>query len=238
MHRQVAGPTAAAVAAAVRGDHCAPAAAPIDAGSLFYGVAQVLGMDGFRALWSAFQQSPRRGNPLEFADFIATRPQGQAVPALADLARFDLAYGLAAQPGPMPSVAACCLPELLLRSHPQMLLRFQPGWRYLALNWPVHRLLAQVPTTALLEQLVPEVVRLRIAPTGMGVALEELDAAAYALQTALRGGQRLGEAAHAAAAIDPAFDPFSVVAGLVEAGAIMDVVLHPAAAPSLEQPNP
>jgi hypothetical protein len=159
------------------------------------------------------------------------------LPALADLARFDLAFGLAAQPGPTPSVGGCCLPEALLREHPDMLLRFQPGWRYLTLGWPVHRLAAAAPTAGMLRALTPEVVRLRIAPTGMGVDVAELDAAAFALQTALRGGKRLGAAVRIAAAVDPSFDPLPVVAGLVEAGAIMDVVLHPVETPSLQQPN-
>ncbi len=238
MHRQVAGPTAAAVVAAVRGDVCAPGAAPMEAGSLFFGTAQVLGEAEFRALWAAFQGAQPRGYPLDFADFMAAHPSGRALPPLADLARFDLAYTLAAQPGPMPSVAACCLPEPLISSHPEMLLRFQPGWRYLTLNWPVHRLLAETPTAALLQALTSEHVHLRIAPTGMGVGIAELDAASFALQTALRSGKRLREAVASAAAIDLSFDPFSVVAGLVEAGAIMDVVLHPADVPSLEQPNP
>src|SRR5689334_20448763 len=105
VHRSIAGPTTDAVVAAVLGDHCVPGAAPVEAGSLFYGVSQVLGETEFRKLWSEFQKptSGRKTSPMDFADFIAAHEQGRKLPALADLARFDLGYALAAQPGAMPS---------------------------------------------------------------------------------------------------------------------------------------
>jgi hypothetical protein len=150
IHREVAGPTAEAVVAAVRGGHCAPGAAPVEAGSLFHGVAQALGEAAFRALWSEFQKPTGKANPLDFADFLAAREPGRALPQLADLARFDLAYALAAQPGAAPSVAPCCLSGETMRRHPRMKLRFQPNWRHVALNWPVHRLLGETLTPDLL----------------------------------------------------------------------------------------
>jgi len=240
-HRNVVGPTTDAVLAAVLGDHCAPAAAPMEASSLFYGVAQVLGEVEFRKAWSEFQKpgTGRKANPLDFADFLMTQERGRALPALADLARFDLAYALAAQPGPVPSVAACCLPEATIRAHPNMILRFQPNWRYVALAWPVHRLLADTLTADLLRTFsAAETAYLRITPNGMGVSVTELTGAEFALQSVLRDGRKLSDAVAAAHAIDPALDPFPLVAGLVEAGAIMDVVLHPADAPSLQQTVP
>ena len=240
-HRSIAGPTTDAVLAAVLGEHCVPAAAPVEAGSLNYGVAQVMGENEFRKLWSEFQKptSGCKTSPMDFADFIAGHEIGRMLPALGDLARFDLGYALAAQPGPTPSVAACCLPEAVIRMHPDLMLRFQPNWRYVALVWPVHRLLADAITAEVLRTFSgAEAAYLRIAPAGMGVNIAELTPAEYALQSALRDGRRLGEAIAAAHAIDSVLDPFPIVAGLVEAGAIMDVVLHPADVPSLRQPIP
>ena len=151
-HRNVVGPTTDAVMAAVLGEHCAPGAAPMEAASLFYGTAQVLGEAEFRKAWSEFQNaSGRKANPLDFAEFLAAHEHGRVLPPLADVARFDLAYTLAAQPGAMPSVAACCLPEATIRGHGDMLLRFQPNWRYVALGWPVHRLLAETLSADLLR---------------------------------------------------------------------------------------
>jgi hypothetical protein len=241
VHRDIVGPTTDAVMAAVLGEHCAPGTAPMEAGSLFYGVTQVLGETEFGKVWAEFQKSNigRKANPLSFADFLTAHEHGRALPALPDLARLDLAYALAAQPGPMPSVAASCLPEATVRAHPGMMLRFQPNWRYVGLAWPLHRLPA--------DALTPDVIRtfpgaepcgIRLAPTGMGVSVTELAPADFALQSALRNGRRLGEAIAAAHAIDLSFDPFSVVAGLVESGAIMDAVLHPAETLSLQQPIP
>jgi hypothetical protein len=234
VHRDVVGPTEAAVVAAVLGDYCMPAAAPIEATALFYGVAQVLGGTRFKAIWSAFQKSAPKMNPLDFAAFLAAQEEGRAIPALADLARFDLAFGLAAQPGPAPSIGACCLPDATLIGHPEMRLRFQPGWRYLQLDWPVHELMPEAATPeALLALRGPGPVRLCVSSGGMGVAVRELAPADFALQSALRNGERLSRAIEAARAIDPALDAIAIVSGLVEAGAIMDVVLHPADMPSL-----
>lgn len=241
IHRDVVGPTADALMAAVLGEHCAPGAAPMAARSMFYGVAEVLGEAGFREIWSAFQKptAGRRAGPLEFPGFIEAQAEGRVLPALADLARFDLAYTLAAQPCPAPSIAPSVLTQQTLDAHPAMLLRFQPNWRYVALGWPVHRLLAETLTADVLRGFSgPEPVHLRLSPTGMGVDIAELTAADFALQCALRDGRGLGAAIAAARAIDPVLDPFPIVTGLVEAGAIMDVVLHPAAAPNLRQPIP
>jgi hypothetical protein len=239
--RDVAGPTTEAVVAAVLGEYCKPGAPPMRARSLFDGAARVLGEDGFRQVWAEFlkQAVGRKANPLDFADFLARHEHGRALPPLADLARFDLAYALAAQPGPAPSVAACCLTEATIRLHRGLMLRFQPNWRYVELTWPVHRLPPETLTADLLKTFSPaEPVYLRIAPTGQGVGITELSAADFALQRALRDGRRLGDAMAAAHAADPSLDPFPIVAGLVEAGAIMDMVLHPAEPPDLQPSRP
>ena len=241
VHRNIVGPTTDAVMAAVLGDQCAPGAAPMEAGNLFYGVAQVLEETEFRKVWSEFQKpaTGRKANPLDFADFLSTHEHGRTLPALPDLARFDLAYTLAAQPGPVPSIATCCLPEATMRAHRNLMLRFQPSWRYVELVWPVHRLLTDALTSDVLRSFsAAEPACLRITPTGMGVSITELMPADFALQSALRNGLKLGAAMAAAHAIDPALDPFPILTGLVEAGAIMDVVLHPADVPSLQQPVP
>jgi hypothetical protein len=240
VHRDIAGPTAEAVIAAVRGDYCAQAAAPVDSSILFHGVTQLLGESELRAIWSAFlkEESGHKANPLEFPDYLARHEHGRALPALADLARFDLAHYLAAQPSQMPSIASCCLPKMVLRRHPGTILRFQSGWRYLVLAWPVHRLLAEPLSAALLRRFTtPAPVGVRIAPAGMGVGIQELAPADFALQAGLRSGQRLADAALSARALDPEIDPFSIVAGLVEAGAIMDAMLHPAETPTPTEPH-
>jgi hypothetical protein len=238
IHRNIAGPTTDAVMAAVLGEYCAPGTPPIEASSLFYGVAQVLGDAAFHDLWGGFlKRDPgHKPNPMDLPDFVASHELTRELPPLADLARFDLAYALAAQPGPVPSVAPCCLPKALIRAHPEMQLRFQPNWRYLELDWPVHRLFAETPTRDSLTALnAADWSYLRVALNGMGVSVTELAPADFRLQSALRNGRRLAEATAAGRAIDPALDPIPIVASLVEAGAIMDAALHPAERPSPEK---
>lgn len=237
IHRDVAAPTTEALVAAVTAEFCAPAcpsaSPPVDAGAVFIGVAQVLGETLFRDVWSEFQNraAGRKPHPMDFAAFLAEHRLGRTLPPLADLAAFDFAAFLAAQPSPMLSIAACCLPEAVIRNHPELILRFQPGWRYLDLNWPVHRLLSQRLTGDRLRSLPGgSATGLRIAPEMPGIAMTELAPASFRLQQALRNGERLSEAIELSAALDPALDPYPVIAGLVEAGAIADAILHPTAA--------
>ena len=243
IHRGVAGATPEAILAAATGDVCAPIAPPVDAGSVYVGVSQVLGPE-LPGLWSEFQLQGggRKPNPIDFASFLAAHPRGRALPALPDLAAFDLAYFLAAQPSPTPSIGTCCLTEETIRLHPELILRFQPGWRTLRLDWPVHRLLAETVTVEVLRSLSRTPTGLRIAPGTPGIVLEEMAPGPFALETALRNGQRLADAIKAGQALDPALDPIPHVAGLVQAGAIIDAILHPAeSAPAHShrpEPNP
>lgn len=233
VHRNIAGTTPEAIISAViaaPSEVCAPLVPPTDAGSVFIGVTQALGDRCFRDLWTRFQSrsAGRKANPMDLPAFIEGDPVSRDLPPLADLAAFDFAYFLAAQPSPTPSIGACCLTETLARQHPELMLRFQPGWRVLTLDWPVHRLLAETVTAEKLRALPAEPTRLRVAPVTPGVALTELAPANHALELGLRSGARLAEAARAATAFAADFDPYPVVAALVEAGAIVDAILHPA----------
>jgi hypothetical protein len=238
VHRGVVGASPEAVRAAVLGEHCAPPTSPVEAGKVFLGVARVLGEAAFRETWAAFQKQRGSGlpDPRLFADFLEPYSREIALPQLVDLARFDFAYFLAAQPSPMPSIGACCLPEAMIRSHPELMLRFQPGWRYLHLSWPVHLLLPEILSAQRLAKLSRRAsLGIRVGPDGDGVALAELPPAAFVLEDSLRSGKRLADATAAARAIDATIDPFPIVARLVEAGAIIDAVLHPA---EPVKPNP
>jgi hypothetical protein len=248
LHRGVIGPTPEAAVAAILSEACMPAGSPVEADAVFLGVAQVLGGTAFRAVWSQFQKrsGPATPDPRLFAEFLSEQEPGRTLPQLVDLARFDLAHFLAAQPSATPSIGACCLPEALIRAHPELVLRYHPGWRYLQLNWPVHRLLPEILSASRLGQLIgPVAIGIRIGLGDEGVTVEDLSPASFALQTGLRSGQRLADAAAAAQAIDPTLDPFAIVARLINAGAVIDAILHPAEAPpsskrptSHSNPNP
>ena len=146
------------VIAAIRRGHGGPDSGPCDvarhdsvveAGNpadIFPTVRRLLGSNGFRQLWSDFRRSRRDPAlpPRGFGTYLAANRRnvlrlGQDLPMLSDVARLDFAIHLARRPAQTPAIAS--LPEDLIRQHPQLMLRLQPGWLYLSLNWPVQRLL-------------------------------------------------------------------------------------------------
>jgi hypothetical protein len=228
--RAVAGATPGAIIAAVTGEigeACAPIAPPAEPATVFVGVTEALGGARFVETWNRFAATAagRKPNPMAFAGFLAAEPCAAALPQLSDLATFDLAFYLAAQPAPAPSIGACCLTADLARNYPELILRFQPGWRYIALSWPVHKLVAGGATPDALRALpMSGGIGLRIAPAGYGVSIEELLPAPFALESSLRAGRQLAAAALAATSLDPAFDPYAAVAALADDGAIIDAI--------------
>lgn len=238
IHRGTVGSTPEAARAAVLGEYCLPPTSPVESGKVFLRVARVLGEAAFRETWLAFQKQRNSGmpDPRLFPDFITAYATQIALPQLVDLARFDFAYFLAAQPSATPSLGTCCLPEALIRKHPELMLRFQPGWRYLRLAWPVHRLLPEILSAQRLAKLSGrEPIGIRVGPEGDGVTVVDLPPAIFALEESLRAGKRLSESVAAARAIHATINPFPIVARLVESGAIIDAVMHPA---ELMNPNP
>lgn len=243
IHRGIVGPTPEAALAAVLGEICAPIGSPIEAETVFAGTARVLGKALFSAVWTAYRgaQGTPMPDPRGFAEFLGRTEPGSGLPQLIDQAQFDLAVFLAAQPSPSPSVGACCLPTSMLRDHPEMVLRFQPGWRYLRLSYPVHRVAPDSLSVERLSALTgPQAIDLRVGSDGDGVSVVELSPASFVLQSELRTGRRLAEAAKAAQAVDPMLDVVSTVAALVAQGAIIDAVLHSVEIPITrpQSPNP
>ena len=81
------------------------------------------------------------------------------------------------------------------------MLRFQPGWRYLRLFWPVHRLSPVFLSPQRLAKLSKGGgIGVRVAPGRDGVTIVDLPSAVLVLEDSLRGGKRLSDSAAAARA--------------------------------------
>lgn len=147
---------------------------------------------------------------------------------MADLARLDLGLFLAGLEDREPSIGACCLPIDLIASHPDLMLRLQPRFRYLSLAYPVHAWeagavdLPNVPASQpILVRLVPD-----RSSNAAGILCALLPPARFAFESALARGRTLVAATKLAVLQDPAFDGLKGVAALIEEGAVADVILH------------
>lgn len=223
---------------------------------IFPTVIRLLGRSGFRQLWSDFRRSRRDPAvpPRGFGSYLAANRRavlrlGLDLPMLSDVARLDFALYLARCQAAQPGVASVSID--LIRCHPTLMLRLQPSCRHLSLAWSVHRLLQDNRTQNLRKMIrarerneeqggeqdgkharVPNLLRLSAAPQGaapQGIAIEELDRAAFTFESALAAGQSFTIAEMAARQHDASFDGGPALQRLIAAGAVAELLLAPPA---------
>ncbi|PWT86371.1 MAG: hypothetical protein C5B57_01215 [Blastocatellia bacterium] len=97
-------------------------------------------------------------------------------------------------------------------------LRFQSGLQYLRLGWPVDELLSFYLEDTAPESytLAAETIWLEIRGNRGSVARTRLSEGAFTFRKALTKGTALGDAAVAALAVDPAFDPTRGLSALMQ----------------------
>lgn len=240
IHREVISADAEAAIAAIKGEVCATEPMmtsvaerlPVTPADIFPVTARLLGARAFRQVWSDFSRvgadwlAAGRG----FADFLRQHRSGAGLPALADLALLELTSHQVQHAGDLPSFAACCLPPELLRQHPDMRLRLQPGWHYLTLDYAVHDLMSEHLDRAVLQQSgVRLTTQLRVMPGAIRPDMQTLSAADYAFETTIAKHATLAVAILAARQYQPDYDGIQALQRLIEAGGVIDCLLHPQA---------
>ncbi len=204
--------------------------APTLPSDIFPLIARLLGPDAFRQLWSDFSRAGQSwlASGKGFADYLRQHRYGKELPALADLALLELTSHQVQRSDDLPSIGACCLPPDLLRQHPELRLRLQPGWHYVRLGHAVQELAQErLDLAALRRPSMTEPVRLRLMPAEDRPDWRVLSAAAYAFETSLARHATLQAATEAARQHDPTFDSIAALQPLIEAGGVVDILLHP-----------
>ncbi|MBI2254702.1 MAG: hypothetical protein HYU58_08795 [Proteobacteria bacterium] len=213
--------------AAIRGDICTSRPAPraVDAVLVYRLVGRHIGMRRLAGLWQDYRGSVAvgAGDPRGFAAFLGQQEEGRAEPALADLARLDLAFYLAGMVDREPSIGTCCLSAEIIANHMNLVLRLQPSFRYLPLRFAVH----EWQGGALPAAPAAEPLRLRLSPGEENVRTEILAAPRFVFESALARGVVLLSASAAALNHTTSFDAIATTLDLVAAGAVADVMLHP-----------
>lgn len=196
----------------------------------FPATQRITGPEFFRAMARFHVRAMPPTSPLlfeygrDFPDFIARYEYAQAMPWLADVARIERAwldaYHAADAPALTPAALAAIAPEQLadavLTPHPAMRIVRSgfPAVTILAANRsdnPVGRIAATEPEDALVTRPEMDVVVRRL-PRGGALFL-----------SCLAAGEPLGTAAATALANSPEFDLSGNIAGMLEAGAFIEI---------------
>jgi hypothetical protein len=162
----------------------------------------------------------------DFADFLAAFAPCEALPYLADVARFEWALNIArtvreAAPLPLPELAAVPADKAAY-----VVLRLQASVRYLGSPWPIDAIWQanqqnEVPTV----DLASGGANLEIRRARDAVAWRRLDPATFAFRTALADGLVLAAALAAATSRDPDFDLAAALHHIFAEGLAVDYCL-------------
>jgi hypothetical protein len=197
-------------------------------GTKFPVIERLVGEAFFAAMARMFADNHRPKTPVlmfwgdAFPDFLAGFPPLAAYPYMADVARIELARGLAyhaADHAPLAPEALQALAAsggdgpLLLHPSVQLVRSPHPAVTIWQGNQPGH-----VPGD--LAGKGPEIA-LVLRDRALDVAVERVTAGDAALIAALQAGATLMAAATAAATEDPGHDPSSLLARLFQAGALI-----------------
>jgi hypothetical protein len=253
VHQGIAGPTPEHILASIRAEYClspvtsftvAPSRRTTEVtiqAEDFTALERALGVAAFGQLLSDFRRDPDSKTGLrELPRFLAHHRYGRATAALVDLARLELALALSERAPEARSIAACCLPPALLRTHPDLTLAFHPAWQWLDLGSSAdHWRNALLGHDAASAPPLPRSTPLRVCPDLGRTTARRLEPAEFAFEHALQAGETLRQASEAARALMPSFDSIQSLQPLLMAGAVIDVALHPAhAAPSPDNRQP
>lgn len=195
---------------------------------------ELVGNEFFRAMARLFVLSRPPASALmvdyggDFPDFIAGFPPAAGLPYLADLARLERgrvqAYHAAdGAPLAVTQIAAALADPAAL---PGLRLSLHPSLQVLSSDYAVVSLWAAHQGVGELSDVVtdrPECAL--ILRCGLAVEITPIPAAAAAFVGGLQAGQRLAMAMAAATAVDAGFDPSSILATLIEKGAL--IALNP-----------
>ena len=173
---------------------------------------------------------PRKPSLAEYADdlpeFLGNHPAAAAVPYAASVALLDWHVGQVAVAADPPALPLSILASLPADSLPDLRLRLATGLRLLALSWPADDLLKLFLAESRPETLefAPQSVWVEIRGSRGAFTIARQNAGTYRFRTMLAAHSSLGEAAQAAAADDPRFDPGAALGALFGDGVVVAVI--------------
>jgi len=190
-------------------------------------IERLVGPEFATAMFGAFVRAhpPRSPLMMEYGDllpaFLESFPPAASLPYLADVARLELARGVAYHAADADALDPSALAEAANRPPEALRLRLHPSVRVLSSPHPFHSIWAMNQPGATPHSLAGLGAEAAlVARSGLTVLTVHLTAPAAAFLATLLSGASLAEAGFAAA---PDFDPAEDLARLIGAGLIVGV---------------
>jgi len=175
-----------------------------------------------------------------FAGFLAEFPPCADHPYLPDVARLEWAMQAALHAEDVPAVGGEVLGAVPPADLGRLVLRLDPGARWLASPWPVDRIWRatepDADDTATVD-IAAGGARLEIRRRGEVVGFRGLDAAEFAFRAALAAGVPLEDAAERSLDADGAFDVAAALRRVLDEKLLAGVASLPAPAAATTSPD-
>jgi hypothetical protein len=155
-----------------------------------------------------------------FPDFLGRYPGSTGVPYLVWFAKLEWCLGAVAQAVEVPAMRLEDLSTYEPQTILELVLRAQPGLRYLEASWPVDQLLELFLSGAEPDRYALETARVQLQIHGARgrFRIDRLDPGTFAFRTGIAADLTLGQAAERALEADASFDPGRALAGFVADG--------------------
>jgi hypothetical protein len=152
-----------------------------------------------------------------FPDFIASAPGAGRAPYLRDFAMLEWHLGNTAVAIEEPALSLQVLANYPQDALPDLVLRLQPGVRYLAAGWPVDDLFRLHLQDRAPDRYAIEAAEIRVEIRGARgtFGMKRIDRAAFAFRGALQNGHAIGAAAEMGFDVDAGFDPGAALAAVM-----------------------
>ena len=178
---------------------------------------------------------PRRPCLFEYGEsfprFLGAQPETRALAYLADVARLEWAINRAAHAEDVPALDAAAVAGCVGRATGEFILGLDPACRLIGSPWPIDRIWqAHQATCGAIDAVdldaggVLLVIYRAVGHRDAGeVGWLRVNTPAFAFVGSLLADGRLRKACALAGAIDPAFDAGSLLAVLIEGGAVVSI---------------
>ncbi len=195
-------------------------------------VNRIVGEKCFTAIARRYVLSvpPRRPCLFEYGEsfprFLGAQPAVRPLAYLADVARLEWAINRAAHAEDMPALDAAAVAGCIGRATGEFIVGLDPACRLIGSPWPIDRIWqAHQATCGSIEPVDLDAggVLLLVHREAGEVGWLRVNAPAFAFVGSLLADGRLRKACALAGAIDPAFDAGSLLAVLIEGGAVVSI---------------
>jgi hypothetical protein len=161
----------------------------------------------------------------EFPQFLAALPGADGMPYLREFSKLERQVGQVSVEVEEHRLALADLTGAGTDRLPDIMLRLQPGVRYLGASWPIDDLLKLYLTESAPDRYVfePCHVYLEVRGARGEFQINRLELSEFIFRKSIAEGRSIGSAADSALEASPSFDPGIALVSLIQRGMVTEV---------------